>query len=52
MTLPAIEQGLAKAGKTRKDFELSYSCFVVTGRDEAEFAASKKAAQERVAFYG
>tara|TARA_B100001093_G_scaffold111034_1_gene103400 strand:+ start:2498 stop:3505 length:1008 start_codon:yes stop_codon:yes gene_type:complete len=52
VTLPAIEQGLAKAGKTRKDFELSYSCFVVTGRDEAEFAASKKAAQERVAFYG
>jgi len=52
VTLPAIEQGLAKAGKTRKDFELSYSCFVVTGRDEAEFAASKKAAQERIAFYG
>ena len=31
VTLPAIEQGLAKAGKTRKDFELSYSHFVVTG---------------------
>ena len=40
------------AGKTREDFELSYSCFVVTGRDEAEFAASKKATQERIAFYG
>ncbi len=52
VTLPAIDSGLAKAGKSRADFELSYSCFVVTGRDEAEFAASKKAAQERIAFYG
>jgi probable F420-dependent oxidoreductase len=52
VTMPAIEAGLAKAGKTRDGFELSYSCFVVTGRDEAEFAASKKAAQERIAFYG
>ena len=52
VTLPAIERGLAKAGRTRADFELSYSNFVVTGRDEAEFEASKKATQERIAFYG
>ena len=52
VTIPAIEAGLAKAGKSRDGFELSYSCFVVTGRDEAEFLASKKAAQERIAFYG
>lgn len=52
VTMPAIEAGLAKAGRSKDNFELSYSCFVVTGRDEAEFAASKKAAQERIAFYG
>ena len=52
VTLPAIEAGLAKAGRSRDNFELSYSCFVITGRDEQEFAASKKAAQERIAFYG
>ena len=52
VTLPAIEKGLEKAGKSRDGFELSYSCFVITGRDEAEFAASKRAAQERIAFYG
>jgi len=52
VTLPAIERGLKKAGKTRDQFEISYSCFVVTGRDEAEFEASKKAARERIAFYG
>lgn len=52
VTMPAIDAGLAKAGRSRDDFELSYSCFVITGRDEAEFAASKKNAQERIAFYG
>lgn len=52
VTMPAIEAGLAAAGRSRDDFELSYSCFVVTGRDEEEFAASKLAAQQRIAFYG
>lgn len=52
VTLPAIERGLAKAGRSRDDFEISYSSFVVTGRDEAEFEAAKKASKERIAFYG
>ena len=52
VTLPAIARGLAKAGKTRAGFELSYSNFVVSGRNEAEFEAAKKAAKERIAFYG
>jgi probable F420-dependent oxidoreductase len=52
VTLPAIEKGLAKAGRSRAGFEISYSNFVVTGRDQAEFEASKTAARERIAFYG
>jgi len=52
VTLPAIDKGLAKAGRSRENFEISYSNFVVTGRDEAEFAASKQATKERIAFYG
>ncbi|MCR9279766.1 MAG: TIGR03617 family F420-dependent LLM class oxidoreductase [Pseudomonadaceae bacterium] len=52
VTLPAIERGLAKAGRSRSDFEITYSNFVVTGRDEQEFAASKLEAQNRIAFYG
>ncbi|MEQ8859849.1 MAG: TIGR03617 family F420-dependent LLM class oxidoreductase [Pseudomonadales bacterium] len=52
VTLPAIARGLEKAGRRREDFEISYSNFVVTGRDEAEFEASRKAAKERIAFYG
>ncbi len=52
VTLPAIETGLTKSGRSRDEFELSYSCFVITGRTEEEFAASKKATRERIAFYG
>jgi probable F420-dependent oxidoreductase len=52
VTLPAIKRGLKKAGRKREDFELSYGGFVVTGRDEAEFEASKSAARKRIAFYG
>ena len=52
VTLPAIDKGLSKAGRSRDDFEISYSNFVVTGRDDAEFQASKTAAKERIAFYG
>jgi probable F420-dependent oxidoreductase len=52
VTLPAIERGLAKAGKSRAQFEISYSNFVVTGDDEASFTRAKQAACERIAFYG
>ena len=52
VTLPAIERGLEKSGRSRDSFELSYSCFVVSGNTEQEFEKSKKAAQERIAFYG
>src|SRR5262245_29818614 len=52
VTLPAIEKGLAKAGKTRKQFEITYSNFVVTGKNEEELAKNKQAARERIAFYG
>lgn len=52
VTLPAIERGLEKSGRSRADFEISYSCFVVTGRDEAELEAARRASKERIAFYG
>ena len=52
VTIPAIEAGLARAGRSRDDFELSYGPFVITGRNEEEFARNRKNAQERIAFYG
>ena len=40
VTLPALERGAAKAGKTRADLTVSYPGFVVTGTDEASMAAA------------
>jgi probable F420-dependent oxidoreductase len=51
-TLPALEKGLAKAGKSRKDFEISYPVFVVTGKNEDELAAATVATRKQIAFYG
>ena len=36
VSLPALERGAAKAGKTRADLTVSYPGFVVTGSDDAE----------------
>ena len=52
VTLPAVERGLAKAGKERKDFEISYTPFVVSGKDEQTFDAEKATAKARISFYG
>ncbi len=52
VTLPAIEKGLAKAGRSRSDFQVSYPCFVVTGNTEEEFLATKAAVTKQIAFYG
>ncbi len=51
-TLPALERGFAKAGKARSDFEISYPCFVVTGRDEQEVERAKAQTRQQIAFYG
>jgi probable F420-dependent oxidoreductase len=51
-TLPALESGFKKAGKTRANFEISYPVFVCTGRDEKELASAKVATRRQIAFYG
>ena len=56
-TLPALERGFAKARargvqKSRADFEISYPCFVVTGRDEKELASAAIDTKRQIAFYG
>lgn len=52
VTLPALERGLAKAGRSRDDFEISGPAFVVTGTTEEEMAASKAGVKGQIAFYG
>ena len=51
-TLPALERGFAKSGKNRRDFEISYPVFVVTGNTEEQFQVAKTAAARQIAFYG
>ena len=52
VTLPAVERGLAKSGRGREDFTLCYPAFVVTGKDEKQWAESRAAVARQVAFYG
>lgn len=52
VTLPAVERGLAKSGRSRDDFEISYTPFVISGKDEATFEKEKAAAKGRISFYG
>jgi probable F420-dependent oxidoreductase len=52
VSLPALERGAAKAGKTRADLTVSYPGFIVTGPDEQSMEAAAKGVREQIAFYG
>ncbi len=52
VTLPALERGAAKAGRTLADIEISGPAFVVTGATEKEMAASVAGTKQQIAFYG
>lgn len=52
VTIPAIDRGLAKAGRAREDFEISYPVFVVTGQTEEALESSRVATAKQIAFYG
>ena len=51
-TVPALERGFERAGKSRKDFEISYPVFVVTGKDDKAIETAKIATKRQIAFYG
>ncbi len=52
VTLPALERGFAKTGRSRADFEIVCPVFVVSGDDEEGFAASRASTTQQIAFYG
>jgi probable F420-dependent oxidoreductase len=52
VSLPSLERGAAKGGKTRADLTVSYPGFVVTGTDEESTAAADQAVRQQIAFYG
>lgn len=51
VVLPNISKGLAKAGRTRGDVELSTTAFVVTGKNRDEIEAAKAPVKQQIAFY-
>ncbi|MCU1353087.1 MAG: putative oxidoreductase [Acidimicrobiales bacterium] len=52
VTVPALEKGLAKSGRTRADLEISFPAFVVTGTTEEQMAGAARGVREQIAFYG
>jgi probable F420-dependent oxidoreductase len=52
ITMPALQRGLDRAGRSRRGFEISYPAMVVTGTDEDEMAAAAQAVKAQLAFYG
>lgn len=52
VTIPNIEKGREKAGKTMEGFEISGPFFVVTGQNEEDMAAAEAATKQQIAFYG
>jgi len=51
VTIPAVERGLEKSGRTRSDFQISCPVFVITGTTEEEISAADRGTREQVAFY-
>ena len=51
-TLPALERGFEKAGRTREGFEITAPSFVVARDSEEEIAEGIRMVKEQIAFYG
>jgi probable F420-dependent oxidoreductase len=51
-TLPALEEGLAAAGRTREQVAVTLPGLVVSGRNDDEMTAAADAVRATIAFYG
>src|SRR6202035_1997731 len=51
VTLPALGRGLAAAGRSRADAEVSLLLMIATGRTEEEMARAVAATRQQIAFY-
>ncbi|MGH9067119.1 MAG: LLM class F420-dependent oxidoreductase, partial [Acidimicrobiales bacterium] len=52
VTMPALSRGMARSGRRREDFQVSYPGFVVTGTTDEEMAEAAKGVRAQIAFYG
>lgn len=51
VVLPALGEGLSRAGRTRGDVQLATTAFVITGRSTQEMAATREMVRQQIAFY-
>ena len=51
VSVPAVNKGLARAGRDRSEFEVSCPVMVVTGRDEREMATMRARVRQDIAFH-
>lgn len=51
-TLPALDRGLAKSGRSRSEFEIAFPSMVIVAETEEELRAGRDAMRPRLAFYG
>ncbi len=51
-TIPAIERGLQKSGRTRKEFEVTCPGFMVLGNTDEELEKAAAGVRQQIAFYG
>jgi probable F420-dependent oxidoreductase len=51
-TLPALAEGLDKAGRTWADFRIAAQCMIATGADERSFEEALQRTRYQIAFYG
>jgi probable F420-dependent oxidoreductase len=52
ITIPALQRGAARAGRTLADIEVAYPLLMVVAETDDEFATGTAAMQSQLAFYG
>jgi probable F420-dependent oxidoreductase len=52
VTLPALERGMARSGRQRADFQISYPGFIVTGATDEQRDKATQGVRQQIAFYG
>ncbi|MGA7835277.1 MAG: TIGR03617 family F420-dependent LLM class oxidoreductase [Acidimicrobiales bacterium] len=52
VTMPALERGLAKSGRSRSDIQISFTGMVVSGANDEEVGAASRDVRKQLAFYG
>ena len=52
VTVPTLERGLDRSGRTRADFSISHLLLTATGRTQEEMERAIKGTRDQIAFYG